>query len=60
MEILKKIQTSYTMLQSPEILIRITQSIVTAFSDSVSFESVKNKWIEIKKTTDLSIALLRV
>jgi hypothetical protein len=36
------------MLPSPEILIRITQSIITAFSDSVSFESVKNKWSEIK------------
>lgn len=41
-------------LPSPEILIRITQSVITAFSDSVSFESVKNKWIEIKKIPDYS------
>jgi hypothetical protein len=40
-------------LPSPEILIRITQSIIIAFSDSVSFEAVKNKWVEIRQNTHL-------
>lgn len=43
------------MLPSPEILIRITQSIITAFSDSVSFESMKNKWTEIKKVPEMPV-----
>lgn len=38
-----------TQLQSPEIPIRITQSIITAFSDSASFEAIKNKWKEIRR-----------
>lgn len=43
------------MLPSPEVLIRITQSVITAFSDSVSFEAVKNKWRNIKKIQSLEI-----
>jgi len=42
------------MLPSPEILIHIKQSIVNVFLDSVSFESMKNKWSEIKKIPDYS------
>lgn len=38
-------------LPSPEILISSSEAIIKAFSDPVSFESMKNKWAEIKNVS---------
>lgn len=55
--ILPQMQVKYIkrhQLPSPEIIMKAKNSIINAFLDSVAWEAIKQKWIEIKRVEQIT------